>query len=334
MFKTRAKQLLRCPYLSERPEKMGTQRLFASMRAIRQFPFPMCPNLLNRIHLWRISGEPVRYDSFVFFKERAYCLASMNFAPIPYQYYWSALMTHQVLQKHDYIVFFDVVSMHTDIESKTPYPGRHRKNRNGRNPVPAITVSEQWCTADRSPRFMNIRNKQEPAFVQQVEMGTKSFDFFLYVAIFSSSNLRWPLHPAPMPSVPAFDNSTQDRSGASSIPLPRYTEHYNTSESTGQFVPVSKVPWNNLLALPLSATVLSSLLSVCCSICWVVPMGLGSLILSVSSYDTFVPTVRQNLTRLSQSLKFSGMFSRFSIKQWLENVFSPIPWGFHVVSCI
>ena len=332
MFKTRAKQLLGCSYLSERPEKMGTQRLFVSMRAIRQFPFPMSPNLLNRIHLRRISGEPVRYDSFVFSKERCYCLASMNFAPIPYHHYRPALMMHQVLQEHDYIRFFDVMPMHTDIESKPPYLGRHRKNCNGRNPVPAITMPEQWRATDRSPRFTDIRNKKEPAFVQQVDMGTKFSGFFLYGAISVSSNQRLPFRPAPTPSVPAFDNSTPDRYGASSIPLPRYTERHNTSESTGQSVPVSRVLLNSLLALPLSPAALSSLLSACCLICWVVPRWLGSLILSFSSYGTFVPTVQQSLVMLLQSLKFPGMFYRISTMRWPENVFFPIPWGFHVVS--
>lgn len=334
MFNTRTKQLLRCPHLTQRPGKMNSQRFFISMSTIGQFSFSVSPNLLYRIKFWSISRESISYNSSISAKKHFYISPSMSLTSIPYQYYYPPLMTHQVFQEIDYIMFFDIVPVHSDIKSKTLSFGRYRKNCNGRNLIPFIAVLMQRCATDRCPCAEDIRDKHESAFVQKVQVGTKSLGFFLYMAISSSSNLQWLLRPSPMPDVPVSDNSSQVRSVTFSRHLPGYTERDNSSRSTEQSASESRVPWDNRTALLLSTTVFLNPPFEYCPTCRVVPKETGSEVLLHHFSGTIVPILQQNLATISQLLIPREMFFQFSVKKWLENVAFPDLLGFHVVSCI
>lgn len=320
MFKTRAKQLLGSSHFTKRPGKMGAQGFLICVRAVGHVPLPMGPNLLYWINFRCISREPISYNLSVFPKKRFYGLASMNLATIPYQYDWSPLMTYQVFQEIDHIMSFDVVSMHTDIEPKMLSFGRYRKNRNGRNLISAVAVPEQRRTANRCPGTADIRYEQKSAFVQQIQMGTKSSGFFLYGATFSSSNLRWPSRLAPMPVVLVSDNSIPVLSVAASRLLPGYNGHGNSSGLTGQYASESRVPWDNLPALLLATTAVSNPPSEYRPTCKVVPKEIGYVALLRLFFGTLVPILQQNLMTLSTCLILFENF--FQISARLRNMFN------------
>ena len=183
-------------------------------RTVGERAFGLGPHELVRVKLRGIGREPMHMEPLVPAQKLLHDDAPVDGAAIPKEYNRSAHVPEKVAQESDDLHTGDVGAVQTEVKSK-PLPQRgYGHGRDGRNPIPLIAVSEEGRLPDRCPGLADVRDEEEPAFVEKYEMGPKSAGFSLYPATRIASSGRWLPRLCVWPAVPASATSIRDSSSS------------------------------------------------------------------------------------------------------------------------
>ena len=178
-------------------------------RAVCQRSLEIVPNKLVRIELGRISGEAISVQARMIFKKLFDQVSLMRPAAIPQKDHMAAQMFEQLPQESDDLKGADVfIAVKSRVEREALSSGRYAKGRDGRNLGPVSGATQNWSLSPGSPCPGNIRDQEESTLVEERQMGSKFFGFFLYAASRNVSTSRWPLRFFPEPSFRAFGSSS------------------------------------------------------------------------------------------------------------------------------
>lgn len=108
--------------------------------------------------------------------------ALVDGAPVPEEDHLPAEMMQEVPEKLDDLDARDVGGVELDIQPQAAIGGGHREGRDGGGPVAPVAVAREGGEAAGRPGLADVRNEQEPAFVEEREMGATSSGVFLYGA--------------------------------------------------------------------------------------------------------------------------------------------------------
>jgi hypothetical protein len=113
---------------------------------------------------------------------------SVDGAPIPQQDHGALEMLEQLFEKRANIQTVKIPLPKPEVERQASPLRRHRQRIDGGNPVLFVEVIEDRGLPSRSPCTTDIGNEQEARFIDEDQMGPKSFGFFLYGATGKPSN--------------------------------------------------------------------------------------------------------------------------------------------------
>jgi hypothetical protein len=181
-------------------------------RTVGQSTLGIGPHEFVGVELWGIGGKPMHMQPLVLAQKLLDDDAPVDGATIPKQYNRSEQVPEKMAQESDDLHTGNVGAVETEVKSK-PLPQRGDSDgRDRRNPIPFVAVSEDGCPPDGCPGLADVRDEEEPAFVEEYQMGPKSSSFFLYAATPLSSSGRWLARLSVWPDVPAFGTSIGDPS--------------------------------------------------------------------------------------------------------------------------
>ena len=152
---------------------------------------------------------------------------AMNWTAIPEQVDRSAQMTQEVTEKGLDVDTGEVMRTTPEVERHPPMLWRDGHPAADRQPIVAIPVPDTWGLPLRRPSAPNIWDEQEPALIDEHEMGPTSSGVFLTVASPSASSARWP---------PRRARRRDARASGSSSPTPSAP----SSHARGRFGPGPK----------------------------------------------------------------------------------------------
>ena len=167
------------------------------------------PDKLVRVELRGVGREPIDVKPCVLAQEVLDDDALVDGAAVPEQHRWPPQMTKQVPQESDDLHAGDVLAVETEVKPKALASGGYREGGDCGNAIPPIAVPEYGGLPDRCPGLADVRDEEKSAFVEECEVGTKSFGFFLYPATRVSSSGRWLSRPFVWLDVPASAKSIQ-----------------------------------------------------------------------------------------------------------------------------
>lgn len=223
--------------------------------------------------------------------------------------------------------------MKPKIKPETLAGGGDSDGGNRGNSIPPIAMPADRRLPNRCPSLAEIRDEEEPAFIEEYQMGPQSSGFFLSGATGTSSSERWLLRPSAWPDVPASGNST--------LTLPSDTRHWRDCSApqtgpglTWRCAAESRDQWSSQpLRVPepeAAATCLGPLGITAGAVpasAW--PPGLGS-----PAADRLVASALPSSRKRRPSRRSSGMSSPIAvIPQHGDVAFRAFP-VFHAVSCL
>ena len=158
----------------ERPDVLGG--------AIGQRLLGVRPHKLVRVELGRVGGEGVDVEPGPAPKELAHDPALVDGASVPEEDHLPPEVPQEVPEKADDLHAGDVGGVEVDIQPQAAIGRRHREGRDGGDPVAPVAVAQEGGKAAGRPGLRDVRDEQEPAFVEEREMGPTSSGVFLYGA--------------------------------------------------------------------------------------------------------------------------------------------------------
>jgi len=132
---------------------------------------------------------------------------SVDGSPIPQQNHRPPEMFEQAFKESTDIQTCEIACAKPKIKGQAPSFGGHRKTTEGRNSVLLIEMVKERGLPLGCPGTSDIRNKQKPGFIEEDQMGPKSFGFFLYGASGNASNGQSLLRSFAMLDARVSDNS-------------------------------------------------------------------------------------------------------------------------------
>ena len=242
-------------------------------RTIGQRVFGFGPDKLIGIELWGVDWKSMHMEPLVLTKELLDDEASVDGAAVPQQHNRSAQVAHKVTQEADDLHPRNVGAVETEVKSKALARRGDGDGGDGRNPLPAIAVSEDRGMTDRCPGLAHVRDEEESAFVEEYEMGPKSLGFFLTRATAASSSVRWPARFSAWPDVPVSATSILDPSSPATHDRSD-RESRNVFLSAWQFAVGSIVLWY----IPLRQHLVPTVAIACAFETWTTPAGARGLV--------------------------------------------------------
>ena len=241
---TRPEQRLRASDLPDRPMYSFSEVLKVLGSRVGQSPFGLGPDELIGVELWSVGRERIDVEARVPLDKEADEGAAMDRPAIPQQNDVTSQVTEQMPEEADDLQTRDVGSVKPRVESHPTPAGRDGEAGDGRDAEPFIPVPELGRLSPGSPRVTDVRDEQEPTFVEEDQMRFPLKGVFLYAASGNASSGRWPLRRAPKPVAGA--------SGKSSPVAPLAARHARdgsahrtVGQSDGRFEAASTHRWNN-----------------------------------------------------------------------------------------
>lgn len=293
----------------------------------------MRPNVFDGIEFGGVTGKRIDVKSLDLLQEGFDVFPLVNSTAVPDKDHRSAQVAQQMLQERDDFCSGDVVGMKAHVESQAFSVGGHREASNNRDFVTPITVAEDRGAAGGGPGSTDVRDEQEPAFVEEGQMGSKFLGFFLYRAMSVSSSGRWLSRLFARLVSPASGNSIPARGAKVSTRLRACNGRRTSRGSDGPLVLRSTERWNVRRLWRLSTGGAPDLLSDERSTRRVVPTWPDFGCLAALFCDSSDTTAQRNSTRLSTSLPHRGRSDPRAAGLSLDAGDSPIARDFHGVSC-
>jgi len=257
--------------------------------------FEMVPNKFVGVKLRRVSWEVKGLDSRIASKNLPDELGSVDRAFVPEKEEFAGKVTSQVSNKFSDLRGSNVFAVETGVKSEAFSFGRDADRRDRRDFSPASRDSNRRSSALRRPRFLDIRDQRESAFVEENQAGPKPSGLFLYEARRVVSNTEFPLPAFPWPSWSVPGNSSPSR--PSDTKDLRGSNRLETSCGRPcRSVLTSKRLLNNQLRAVLLREYVSALSSVGLRDARVFRDGVSVLNLSIPSCGMPAASARENLS--------------------------------------
>jgi hypothetical protein len=154
-------------------------------------------------------------DSGVLVQILGNLLAFVDSAPIPQHNNGSPQMPEERLQESLDLQPGEVLCVELQVKGQVFPLGGYRKGTNGRNLASFKDEMMVRGLPYGGPGAGKVGDEQKAAFIEKNQVGTKFLGFFLSVAIYTASSVRWPPHPASHRDALAADNSSPGWSAAS-----------------------------------------------------------------------------------------------------------------------
>ena len=185
-------------------------------RTVGQRPFDELPDPLLRVELGSVAREAERVQAPMPAKELPDGRPLVLVAAIPKKHDRSPERLKQVPQELGRQDRIDVLlGMEPGVECQTPAARRHHQGRDGRYLLPVSGTAQNRRLSLGRPGPTDVGKQEEPALVEEDEMGPKSFGFFLYAATDSASSARWLPRLSPVPWSRASGRTSPGRATAS-----------------------------------------------------------------------------------------------------------------------
>ena len=160
--------------------------------AIGQGPFEIVPDELIGVEFGGISREPLCMQARIPFENFRDRSPLMDGAAVPKKDQMSAQMFEQLPEKPSHVRVTDIfVGMESGIQDKVLSFDRNTDGRDGRNLGPAASGGKNRSFSPGRPSFLNAGDQKKTALIEENEMGSKFFGFFLYGATDSVSSARF-----------------------------------------------------------------------------------------------------------------------------------------------
>jgi len=176
-------------------------------RTVGESTLGIGPHELVGVELWGVGREPMHMQPPVPAQKLLDDDAPVDGTTVPKQHNRPEQVPEKMAQESDDLHTGDVGAVEAEVKSKPLAQRGDSDRRDRRNPIPLIAVSEDGRLPDRRPGLADVRDEEEPAFVEEYQMGPKSSSFFLYAATPLSSSGRWLARLSVWPDVPASGTS-------------------------------------------------------------------------------------------------------------------------------
>jgi len=299
---------------------------------IGQRVFGFGPHKLIGIEFWGIGRKSMHMEPLVLANELLDDEAPVDGAAIPEQHNRSAQVAQKVTQEADDLHPRNIGAVETEVKSKPVAQWGDGDGGDGRNPLPAVAVSEDGGMADRRPGLAHVRDEEESAFVEEYEMGPKSLGFFLTWATPVSSSVRWLARFSAWPGAPASAMSildpsllaTHDRSDR---------ESRNVSRSAWQFAAESTDLW----CIPPRQHLAPTGAGACAFVTWTTVAGAQALVWAAGRLphlgESPGPNALRNLSKRSASRPQTGTSCQPAAERRRDVFVLLVVEEFHGVAC-
>jgi len=157
--------------------------------AVCQGPLEIVPDELVRIKLGSVSRKEVCLEPRVSKQELPRGSALMRRSPVPEQDHGASQVLEELAEEPSDVRRLDVfAAIEAGVERHPPLLWGDADGGDGRDFTPAPGAAQMGRLAFRRPRPGHVRDQKEAAFVEEDQMGAKSFGVFLYAANGSASN--------------------------------------------------------------------------------------------------------------------------------------------------
>lgn len=174
------------------------------------------PDELVRVELRSVGREGIRVQARVAVQKLFNTSGPMGPSPIPQQDHRAQEMAQEMSEEIGHFRGSDVlVGMEPRVEGQALPLRGDAEGRDGRELGPAPRNEQIRGLSPRGPRSGNVGDKQEPAFIEEDQMGPKRGGLFLYGATRTASSRRSPPRCAPEPASAASDSSNRDPASTS-----------------------------------------------------------------------------------------------------------------------
>ena len=212
---TRPKEFLGVFEPFGRASKQAPEIIRVFGNAVGDTSFHARPHELVGIKLRSVSGEKVRMNTGMVFKEPLDRPGLVHTASVPQKHKSSVQVPEKVSQERQDLRMPDVLQgMKADIQSNPPFARRDADDRDGRYLRPSPGDFKNRSLSNGSPGLSDSRDKAKPSLVEEDKGDVKPFGLFLYAAMNGVSTVLFPSHPARGLLSVVFDNSNPFRSGA------------------------------------------------------------------------------------------------------------------------
>ncbi len=197
--------------VSEHPVQLDQVR----GRTIRQSAVGLVPDIFGRVEFRRIGREKFRMESWMGFEPLLDFPTAMDRSPIPQQDHGPPKMPDQVLKEGPNVQACEIVGAQLKIEGQPSSSGRHGQSTDRRDPVLLVEIVNERRFPFGGPGAGHVGDEQEARFIEEDQMGPKSFGVFLYAASGTASNAQSLLRPVAGPDAPVSDSSIRGLPGVS-----------------------------------------------------------------------------------------------------------------------
>lgn len=265
--------------------------------AVGDVSFEAVPDKFIGVKLRRIAGEVKGLDSSKSSKESFDDLGSVERTPVPKKDNPSLEVPKEMPEELDNLSSPDVlVGMEAGVKSEALLFGRDADSGNGRDFSPATCNGKFRSSALRRPRFPEVGNQRESAFVEENQAGPKPSGLFLYGARRVVSNtgfpppvFLWLAWSAPDSSSPNRPSDTKDSKDNNRLGI--------SCERLGRYALGSRRPSNNRLPGALSPKYAPKPSSVCRKDARAFRDGVSVLGPSIPSCDRLAATAPGNSSK-------------------------------------
>lgn len=210
-----SQQFLGSPDSSDGAGEAAVELIQIAGSTVGQRGIALAPDELGRIEFRRVGGEPLHMDSRTLRQIALDLLAPVDSAAIPQEDDGPPEMPEQMLQERDDMQAREVVATQPDIQADASAVWGNAERIDGRDLVLSVEVVQLRRLSAKRPSALNVRDEQEPTFVEEDQMGSQRPGFFLSAANPAASTGRWPLRFAEEPAVRASGSLSPGRSAVS-----------------------------------------------------------------------------------------------------------------------
>jgi len=177
--------------------------------SVGQIRVVFAPDVFRRVEFGGISGKPFDMNAMTSSQEVLHFHALVDGPAIPKEEEGTAKMPEKMPQKRDDVQSIEVMGAHSDIESQPLPLGRKDQSVEDRNPVLLVEIVDLGGLSPEGPGPLDVRDEQEPTFVEKDQGGFEPFGVFLYAATCNASNVRWLPRPFVVLAAPVSGNLPQ-----------------------------------------------------------------------------------------------------------------------------
>lgn len=176
---------------------------------VRKIPIlGVTPGHFHGIEIRSVRWQPLDHDPATLSKPGFDLLCPMWLSAVPDESESLRQMSPQPLKESKHFCAADVVGILSPVKTKSPSTRCDRNRANGREPIAAIPLAQNWRLPSRCPRAPNHRLEHKAALIEKDHGSTGSSGVFLYGATAPSSTFRLHPHLSRALGAPASDNSS------------------------------------------------------------------------------------------------------------------------------